>query len=72
MPGWTEALIIGGVVLLLFGARRLPDLGKSLASSIVEFKKGLRSDDDDDDTQEQSDASPPPSPESNDTPKRDV
>jgi sec-independent protein translocase protein TatA len=41
MPGPFEMLLIAGVGLLLFG-RRLPDVGKGLARSIVEFKKGLR------------------------------
>lgn len=41
MPGPFEMLIIAGVGLLFFG-RRLPEVGKGLARSIVEFKKGLR------------------------------
>ena len=41
MPGPFEMLVIAGVGLLIFG-RRLPEVGKGLARSIVEFKKGLR------------------------------
>jgi sec-independent protein translocase protein TatA len=41
MPGPFEMMIIAGVGLLIFG-RRLPEVGKGLARSIVEFKKGLR------------------------------
>jgi sec-independent protein translocase protein TatA len=37
--GWTEGLIILGVVVLLFGARRIPELGKSLGEGIREFRK---------------------------------
>ena len=40
--GWGELLVIFGVVLLLVGARRLPDIGRSLGEAIREFKKALR------------------------------
>jgi len=40
MPGGTELIIILFIVLLLFGARRLPDLAGSLGKSIKEFRKG--------------------------------
>ena len=38
--GWPEILLIVLVVLLLFGAKRLPDLARSLGKSLREFKKG--------------------------------
>lgn len=38
--GW-EWLIIFLVVLLLFGARRIPDLMRSLGRGVKEFKKGI-------------------------------
>jgi len=41
MPGGTEWIIIGAVVVLLFGARKLPELARSLGRSSREFKKGL-------------------------------
>ncbi|MDF1595074.1 MAG: twin-arginine translocase TatA/TatE family subunit [Acidimicrobiia bacterium] len=37
----TELLIILAIVLLLFGARKLPDLARSLGASAKEFRKGL-------------------------------
>lgn len=47
--GWGELLIILLVVLLLFGAKRLPDLARSLGKSINEFKKGREEGKKDDD-----------------------
>lgn len=38
--GLPEILIILFVVMLLFGAKRLPDLARSFGKSIKEFKKG--------------------------------
>jgi sec-independent protein translocase protein TatA len=53
-----ELLIILLIVLLIFGARKLPDLARSLGSSAKEFRKGIEegSQDDVSDTQK-SDAS---------------
>jgi len=39
--GWTEGLLIAFLFLLLFGARRLPEIGQSLGKGIREFKKSL-------------------------------
>ena len=39
--GMTEILIIFLIILLLFGAKRIPDLAKSLGSSVKSFKKGI-------------------------------
>ena len=41
MPRGTELLIIFLVILLLFGATRLPQLGSSLGSAIKNFKRGF-------------------------------
>ena len=40
--GLPELLVIFLVCLLLFGANRLPEIGRSLGSGIREFKKALK------------------------------
>ena len=47
MTGWTSpthlvALLL--IALLLFGARRLPEIGKSLGSGMREFKESVNGD----------------------------
>ena len=37
--GPTELIIILGIALLLFGAKRLPEIGSSLGNAIKEFRK---------------------------------
>jgi len=39
--GSQELLVILVIVLILFGANRLPELARSLGSSLKEFKKGI-------------------------------
>ena len=38
--GPTELIIVLTIILLLFGAKRIPELAKGLGSGIREFKKG--------------------------------
>jgi sec-independent protein translocase protein TatA len=38
--GPTELLIILTIILLFFGAKRVPELGRALGNSIQEFRKG--------------------------------
>jgi sec-independent protein translocase protein TatA len=45
MPGFQELLIILLIVIIIFGASKLPQLGKGLGEGIRNFKKGLKSDD---------------------------
>jgi sec-independent protein translocase protein TatA len=40
--GLPEIILILAVLLLLFGARKLPDLARSLGRSTKEFKTGMR------------------------------
>lgn len=42
--GTTELIIILVIVLLLFGSKKLPELSKSVGSSIKELRKGMSSD----------------------------
>ena len=42
MPGPLEIVVILVVVLLLFGAKRLPEIGRALGEGIREFKKSLK------------------------------
>lgn len=39
--GYQELLLILLIVLVLFGASRLPELARSLGASVKEFKKGV-------------------------------
>jgi sec-independent protein translocase protein TatA len=40
--GWGEGIFIVLVITLLFGAKRIPDVARSMGSAISEFKKGMR------------------------------
>ena len=46
--GFWEILIILAIVFFIFGAKRLPEIGRSLASGIREFKKESRATSNDD------------------------
>lgn len=40
--GFPELLVVLLIVLLLFGAKRLPEIARGLGKSIQEFKKGVK------------------------------
>lgn len=40
--GMGEMLVIGVVAVLLFGAKRIPEVARSLGRSVNEFKAGLK------------------------------
>jgi sec-independent protein translocase protein TatA len=44
--GLPELLIILFIVVLIFGANRLPGLARGMGSAVKEFKDGLKHDDD--------------------------
>jgi len=39
--GMTELIIILVVALLVFGPKKLPEMGKAIGSAVTQFKKGL-------------------------------
>lgn len=41
--GSSELLIIFIVLFFIFGAKKLPDIGKGLGEGIKNFKKGMKS-----------------------------
>ena len=45
-PSMWQLLIVLVVVLLLFGAKRIPEIAGSIGKGIKEFKKSTRDDDD--------------------------
>ena len=40
--GMPELIVILVILLLIFGATKLPEIGKSIGKTISEFKKGMR------------------------------
>lgn len=58
-PSPLEILLVVVALLLLFGAKRIPDIARSLGQALTEFKKGIR-DGMDDSTGDQSGSGPAP------------
>lgn len=46
MPGGYEWIIIGVIILLLFGGRKLPELMKGMGKGIKEFKDASKKEED--------------------------
>lgn len=44
--GWKELLIVLVIVLLVFGTKRLKNVGNDLGEAVRGFKKGVKGDDD--------------------------
>ena len=59
-PGPLEIIIILVIVLIVFGPKRLPDLGKSLGRGMREFKDSVTGKDDNDELPEGSAEQPEP------------
>jgi len=47
MLGYQDIMLLLLVAVLLFGIKKLPELGRSLGRGIVEFKKGMKGLEDD-------------------------
>lgn len=45
--GATELIVIGLIVVLLFGASKLPELGRAVGEGVSNLKRGLREANDD-------------------------
>ncbi|MCH2136953.1 MAG: twin-arginine translocase TatA/TatE family subunit [Phycisphaerales bacterium] len=58
LPGGTEWIVILVIGLLVFG-RRLPEVGRSLGRSIVEFKRGVKGIGDEIDSESGKSTAPP-------------
>ncbi len=44
MPSGSHLLVLAILMILLFGGRKLPELGRGLGEAIRSFKKGLNED----------------------------
>lgn len=53
--GTTELLVVFAIVLIIFGPKALPKLGRSLGKTLGSFRKGMSdgADDDEDDDEEE-------------------
>jgi len=51
LPGGGEWLILLLLVVLLFGAKKIPELARGLGEGIRNFKAGVRGDDDADEAE---------------------
>jgi sec-independent protein translocase protein TatA len=42
--GWMEILLLGLILVVLFGATKLPQIGRGMGEGIKEFKKAIKGD----------------------------
>lgn len=42
--GTTELILLGGLALLLFGGKKLPEMMRGLGKGVKEFKEGMKED----------------------------
>ena len=54
-PGMGELLVILVIVMIIFGAGKLPQVGRSLGSAINEFKTSVKPEEEKDDSTEKED-----------------
>ena len=55
--GAPELILICRIILLLFGAKKLPEIGKSFGKALAEFKKGMKEVEETTETEKKSDNS---------------
>lgn len=48
--GWSEILVVLLIIVVLFGAKKIPELMRGLGSGIKEFKKAASIDEDEEET----------------------
>lgn len=65
MLSFQEILIIVFVIVLIFGAPKLPQLGDALGRSVRNFKRALKGDNEIDVTPAKKSSPPPPPPSKN-------
>ncbi len=58
--GPTELLLIALIIIIIFGARKLPELGKSLGEGIKNFRKSISSKEKNDKSSSDTDKPEPP------------
>jgi sec-independent protein translocase protein TatA len=71
MPGWigpSEIIILLIVALLVFGPKRLPEMGRSIGRGMREFKSSISGDDEDDVSPRELPEEPAQPPKSDSTP----
>jgi sec-independent protein translocase protein TatA len=57
--GFTEIIILVGILVLFFGAKRIPEIGSSIGKGIKDFKRGLK--EEPKESEETADSALPPS-----------
>ena len=65
----THLIILFAILVLLFGAKKLPDLGKGIGSGIREFRSGIANINEVPKSEQLPTASSPPAPQANEGPK---
>ena len=50
--GWPEIIVIMAILVVFFGASRLPDLARAIGRSAREFRRGVEGDGEDDGTED--------------------
>ncbi|MFN6567986.1 twin-arginine translocase TatA/TatE family subunit [Dendronalium sp. ChiSLP03b] len=51
--GWPEVGVIAVVAILIFGPKKIPELGNALGKTLRDFKEGLKNSNDDNSPEEE-------------------